>query len=843
MRNIILFVFITFTIGVKAQEGTKQLMPNSTDRLWLEFNTFTGKEFGTYDATDKERIYIFLNAGDKLHFGMQMHTATNYGGNVLQDPDYVSFRIIDPDGIVTTEFPEQTIVQSGETGFIDTYTEAVNGPNGVLINGTTITSGYDALSFTAAKTGNYWIEFETWRFSYELFGPVQQRNRRFALEFFDVTVTDASDNLLTNPGDPNTSAGRLWSKGWGFTNTSFDVYPVKAEFYVFTADEFVNKVQYEMKPYSFSFVSNSYGVQNSTALTYIEKAQSQDGDYTSSSDISEYRIFLNDPDRFVWTNTTLPPPVLKVWIEGSLIYDYDYNRNPQLSEISIDTIDLEKNAVTCPYSDITLFKIETNVDGFAAILLDIDGGGYSADGGKDRVLYLDLGKRLNYVLWNFRDDNGDLVPNGTISASATFLGRGPANFPLYDVESLSGISTSSIRPFNKLGPTLYWDDSQITDWGDSGGSMTETSQTQLTIDNHIPRVWVFDPAKVGDQHNGNLATMNSWFNAIDLGVPEINFRVSQSATKCINGYAPYVGNIYKYGPLNTDISFTEADFTDRYFDAYNDDLDSIAILSLPPNGVLKLNGTAVAVNDSIANYDLTLLSFTPDNGWYGINSFEWKATNGLFWSLNQDSVFLVVNTDPTISAIEDSSICTNTSLVDLPFTVDDAEMAAADLNVVAYSHDPGVVPNENITLGGSGADRTITITPKANTSGYSIIYVKVDDGLTEVIEEFSLYIGPSITFQGDTTVCDGSPLELTAVEFGADSYLWEFGAGTVSTTRDLTIDPFTIAETGVYSLTVEKDGCSATRDINIAIAPLTTFTGDAEVCVGEDISLSADETV
>jgi gliding motility-associated-like protein len=846
MKKYILFLFLILTLGLNAQEGTKQLMPNSTDILWLEFNTFTGKEFGTYDATDKERIYIYLNEDDKMHFGLMMHTASNYGGNVLQDPNYVSFRVMDPDGIEVVGFSEQTIVQSGEAGFIDSHHEAITGPNGLVINDSTISTGYDALSFTAQKTGNYRIEFQTWRWDFDLYGGIsggnEHRDRRFALEFFDVTVTDGSNNLITNSGDPNTSAGRLWSKGWGLTNTSFTENPVKTEFFVFTADEFVNKVQYEMKPFSFSFVANSYGVQDLTSLNYIEKAESQDGDYTSSSDISEYRIFLNDPDRGVWTNTTLPPPEIKVWAEGTLIYDYSYTRNPQLLDIDIDTLDIVKNEPDCPYSDITLFKIETSVDGFAAILLDIDGGGYSVDGGKDRVLYQDLKKGLNFVLWNFRDDNGDTIPNGNITASATFLGRGPANFPLYDVESLSGISTSSIRPFNKLGPTLYWDDTQISDWGDSGGAMTETSQSQLTIDNHIPRVWVFDSSKETDQHNGNLATLNSWFNAIDLGLSDINLKVSQSLTKCVNGYAPYVGDIYMEGPINGVITFAEDNFIVKYFDPNDNDLDSIAVLSLPTNGILELNGVPVAENDSIANYDLADLTFTPDTDWNGITSFNWAATNGLFWSLNQDTVFLIVNTAPTISAIEDTSICTNSVLANLPFTIDDLDVDETELDVIAYSHDPTVVPNSNITVGGVGANRTVTVLPKSNTSGFSIIYVLVDDGLSQAIEEFTVYIGPSIDFTGDTTVCDGNPLELSADEFGA-TYTWEFDGSVIRTTKDLDIDPFTTDSVGVYTLTVEKDGCSATRDINVAIAPLTTFIGDTQVCIGEDISLSADETV
>ncbi len=503
MKRAILYIFILFTISVNAQEGTKQLMPNSNDRLWLEFNVFSGNDFGNYSANEKERIHIYLNAGETIHFGMRMYTASNYGGNVLTNAALVYFRIKDPSGTII--FPEQSMRTSGN-GYIDSYTEAVTGPNGVVLNGTIISGGYNSLTYTAATTGNHYIEFNT----------TSTGRTRFALEYFDITVTDASNNVITNPGEPNISAGRLWSKGWVFTNTSFDLYPVKAEFYVFTSDEFINKVNYEMKPYSFSFVANSYGVSPVTTENYIERAQSQDDDQTTG-DISEYRIYLNDPDRLVWPNTTLAPPKVQVWAEDTLIYDYDYYRNPMLDTIDKDFMLLEKNMSTCPHESITIFKIESSLDGFVAIIVDIDGGGYSTDG-NDRVIYRNMKKGLNYILWNFKDDNGNIVLNADYTASATFLGRGPAHFPLYDVESLSGLSTSSVRPFRKLELTNYWDDSQITTWGDALGAMDETQRTQVVINEDVPRMWTFNSAQQNTPHNGNMNTLNSWFHAVDLGL-------------------------------------------------------------------------------------------------------------------------------------------------------------------------------------------------------------------------------------------------------------------------------------------------------------------------------------
>src|SRR5262249_14418643 len=70
-----------------------------------------------------------------------------------------------------------------------------------------------------------------------------------------------------------------------------------------------------------------------------------------------------------------------------------------------------------------------------------------------------------------------------------------------------------------------------------------------------------------------------------------------------------------------------------------------------------------------------------------------------------------VNTPPTISDIVDQTVNEDTSTGALPFTVGDAETAAGSLTVSGSSSNPTLVPNANIVFGGSGANRTVTVTP------------------------------------------------------------------------------------------------------------------------------------
>ena len=133
-------------------------MPNSNDRLWLEFGVFDGNDFGFYDCDENERINVYLKANEKLYLGMKMNTSA-YGGTGYTNTDRISFRIIDPDGQVF--YPSTTMITSG-SGYIANYTQAITGPNGAVLNGTAISGGYTPIIIPATKEGNYSIEFQSW---------------------------------------------------------------------------------------------------------------------------------------------------------------------------------------------------------------------------------------------------------------------------------------------------------------------------------------------------------------------------------------------------------------------------------------------------------------------------------------------------------------------------------------------------------------------------------------------------------------------------------------------------------------------------------------------------------
>jgi hypothetical protein len=111
-------------------------------------------------------------------------------------------------------------------------------------------------------------------------------------------------------------------------------------------------------------------------------------------------------------------------------------------------------------------------------------------------------------------------------------------------------------------------------------------------------------------------------------------------------------------------------------------------------------------------------------------SFTYIASDGAL----TDTATVVItvtqgNTPPFISDIENQYVDVNATMGPISFTIGDAETPAEQLVLTATSAYPDLVPIDHIGFGGSGTERTLTISPTANMMGTSLITVTVtDDG-------------------------------------------------------------------------------------------------------------------
>jgi len=114
---------------------------------------------------------------------------------------------------------------------------------------------------------------------------------------------------------------------------------------------------------------------------------------------------------------------------------------------------------------------------------------------------------------------------------------------------------------------------------------------------------------------------------------------------------------------------------------------------------------------------------------------------------------------PTVSSIAAQTTCQDVSVSSVSFTVGDAETAAESLTVTAISSNTALVPNANITFGGSGSDRTVSVTPAAGQYGTSNITVTVTDADGDVA---------STTFAVNVNLNNTEPPVVTDVTYYAN---------------------------------------------------------------------------
>lgn len=114
-------------------------------------------------------------------------------------------------------------------------------------------------------------------------------------------------------------------------------------------------------------------------------------------------------------------------------------------------------------------------------------------------------------------------------------------------------------------------------------------------------------------------------------------------------------------------------------------------------------------------------------------------------STNSSALSPAALTAPTITDIANQTIAPNTATAPLAFTIGD-DLGTAGLVLSGSSSDQTLVPNGNIVFGGSGASRTVTVTPAANRTGSTTITVTVTDGDgASASDAFTVTVVPSLT--------------------------------------------------------------------------------------------------
>lgn len=166
------------------------------------------------------------------------------------------------------------------------------------------------------------------------------------------------------------------------------------------------------------------------------------------------------------------------------------------------------------------------------------------------------------------------------------------------------------------------------------------------------------------------------------------------------------------------------------------DYPAASVFSIPgsfESRLLDLTGFPGVRNN--ANFGFRVVSEYENTANYGVGATNYVAASGNYGvsgTIRYDIVTVVAevitnaNTPPTVSGFANATT-TDTTPLNINFTVGDAETAAGSLTVSAVSENQSVIPDANLSFSGSGANRTLTVTPVAGSTGYSPILVTVSD--------------------------------------------------------------------------------------------------------------------
>ncbi|QEI10875.1 tandem-95 repeat protein [Cellvibrio japonicus] len=237
--------------------------------------------------------------------------------------------------------------------------------------------------------------------------------------------------------------------------------------------------------------------------------------------------------------------------------------------------------------------------------------------------------------------------------------------------------------------------------------------------------------------------------------------------------------------------------------------------TLVPNTNIVLGGSSTS----------RTINITPVANGYGTATITVTVSDG---QLNTSRSFVVtvnsVNDAPTISTMANITIDEDTSTGARAFTISDIDTSVSSLTVTATSSNTTLVPNTNIALGGSGANRTVNITPVANGYGTATITVTVSDGQLSTSRSFVVTVSPINDAPTISTIANITIDEDTSTGVRA------FTIGDIDTPiANLTISASSSNTALVPNTNIVLGGSSTSRTINIT--PVANSYGSATITV------------
>jgi formylglycine-generating enzyme required for sulfatase activity len=350
------------------------------------------------------------------------------------------------------------------------------------------------------------------------------------------------------------------------------------------------------------------------------------------------------------------------------------------------------------------------------------------------------------------------VSDGSLSTSDTFVltvNSAPAN----TAPTISDIATQTINEGGNTGALAF----TIGDAQTAAGSLTlsgSSSNTTLVPNANI----VFGGSGANRTVTVAPASGQSGTATITVTVSDGSLSASDTFVLTVNANtAPTISDTaaqtINEGNDTSALAFTVGDTQTA--------VGSLIVSGSSSNTTLAPNANIV-FGGSGANRTVTV---TPATGQSGTATITVTVSDG---SLSSSDTFVLTvnaNTAPTISDIAAQTITEGSSTGAIAFTVGDVQTAAGSLTLSGSSSNTTLVPNANIVFGGSGANRTVTVTPVSSQTGTATITVMVSDGSLTSSDTFVLTVNlvdtaPTISDIAPQTIYEGGNTGALAFTIG-----------------------------------------------------------------------------
>jgi len=157
--------------------------------------------------------------------------------------------------------------------------------------------------------------------------------------------------------------------------------------------------------------------------------------------------------------------------------------------------------------------------------------------------------------------------------------------------------------------------------------------------------------------------------------------------------------------------------------------------------MMSSNTSLIPIENIINNFKF--IAIRPAANQFGSSNITITVSDG---NKSSSRSFMVtvnsVNDVPTITNISNKTINEDSNTGNIGFNIGDVETSTSFLTLSKASSNSALVPTGNIVFGGSGANRTIKVTPLANKYGSATITVSVSDGELTKSNTFVLTVNP-----------------------------------------------------------------------------------------------------